>query len=267
MPSTGTEVTAHVEGYLSLPTELVCSVAVAAGPQVAEEQFTASVSGAAATVIGFETAHRSRLHKIIAPAGQLVVDYRAVVSGTGPQQPYDLGMDTTFRRPSRYCESDKLALIARKQFGHLAGQDLVNGVADWVHDNVFYVPGSSGVTDGALDTLLAQQGVCRDFAHLTIALLRGCGLPARLASVYAPGLRRMDFHAVAEVALDGVWQVVDSTRLAPRASMVRIATGRDAADTAFMTVHSGSFRLSSVYVTAYRHEGLPTEQPHDVVSL
>jgi transglutaminase-like putative cysteine protease len=76
------------------------------------------------------------------------------------------------------------------------------------------------------------------------------GLPARLVSVYAPGLSPMDFHAVTEVAVDGRWWVVDGTGLAPRPSMVRIATGRDAADTAFLTVLSGRASLSGVRAEA-----------------
>ena len=113
-----------------------------------------------------------------------------------------------------------------------------------------YVPGSSLPTDGAVRTLLARQGVCRDYAHLCVALLRASGVPARLVSVYAPGLDPMDFHAVCEAYVDGMWCVVDATALAPRSSLVRIATGRDAADTAFMTVVSGHADLIDVVVGA-----------------
>ena len=88
--------------------------------------------------------------------------------------------------------------------------------------------------------LLQRQGVCRDYAHLVIALLRGLDVPARLAAVYAPGLQPMDFHAVAEALIGGQWRVVDATLLAPRASLVRIATGRDAADTAFLSAYGGA---------------------------
>ena len=103
-----------------------------------------------------------------------------------------------------------------------------------------YVPGSSDPIDGAADTLLAGAGVCRDYAHLVVALLRAVFVPARLVSVYAPGLYPMDFHAVAEAFVDGQWRVVDATLLAPRQSLVRIATGRDAADTAFLDNHKGA---------------------------
>ena len=73
------------------------------------------------------------------------------------------------------------------------------------------MPGSSDPIDGAVDTLLAGAGVCRDFAHLVVALLRAVNVPARVVSVYAPGLYPMDFHAVAEAFVEGQWRVVDGT--------------------------------------------------------
>ena len=111
---------------------------------------------------------------------------------------------------------------------------------------VAYIAGSSRSTDGAVTTLLSRQGVCRDFAHLVIAMLRACDMPARLVSVYAPGLQPMDFHAVAEALVDGEWLVADATTLAPRAAMLRIATGRDAADTAFLTSFGEAVTLQSL---------------------
>jgi transglutaminase-like putative cysteine protease len=130
-----------------------------------------------------------------------------------------------------------------------------------------YVPGSSDPIDGAADTLLAGAGVCRDYAHLVIALLRAVNVPARLVSVYAPGCDPMDFHAVAEAFVDGAWRVVDATCLSPRQSMVRIATGRDAADTAFLDNHKGSITLKHMEVTAVVDGDLPTDSVGDLVSL
>jgi len=92
--------------------------------------------------------------------------------------------------------------------------------------------------------------VCRDFAHLSIALLRALGDPARLAAVYAPGLSPMEFHAVCEAMVDDAWWVVDATRLAPRQSLLRVATGRDAADTAFLTSFGAPVGLTALEVTA-----------------
>ena len=147
-------------------------------------------------------------------------------------------------RPSRYCPSDLLESFAEAELAMPPDPaDRGRMVGDWVFGRLRYEPGSSGPFDTAVDTLLAGRGVCRDFAHLTVALCRTVGVPARLASVYAPGVFPMDFHAVAEVATGDRWEVVDATRLAPRQSLVRIATGRDAGDTAFSTTLDGSAEL------------------------
>ena len=107
----------------------------------------------------------------------------------------------------------------------------------------------------------ANAGACRDFAHLTIALLPGPRHPARLVAVYAPGLTPMDFHAVVEARVDGDWQVLDPTRLAPRSSLVRIATGRDAADTAFATTLAGDAELLTFEVDGEHRRRPPPRRP------
>ena len=145
---------------------------------------------------------------------------------------YDLSM---YLRPSRYAEADKFYGVAATEFGnYIDSTTLLEKVSLWVGTRLNYVPGSSDPIDGAVDTLLAGAGVCRDYAHLAVTLCRTVGVPARLASVYAPGLYPMDFHAVAEAFVEGQWRVVDGTLLAPRQTLVRIATGRDAADIAFL---------------------------------
>jgi transglutaminase-like putative cysteine protease len=106
--------------------------------------------------------------------------------------------------------------------------------------------------------------VCRDFAHLTAALLRANNVPARVVSVYAPGLVPMDFHVVTEACLDGTWYVVDPTCLAPRESMVRIATGADASDIAFLTTLRGVVELNYMSVSATTDDDLPND---DVTQL
>jgi transglutaminase-like putative cysteine protease len=109
--------------------------------------------------------------------------------------------------------------------------------------------------------------VCRDYAHLVIAMLRAVNVPARLVSVYAPGCSPMDFHAVAEAFVDGQWRVADATLLAPRQSMVRIATGRDAADTAFLDNHNGNIVLQNLMVTAIVDGDLPRDSVSELVTL
>ena len=153
-----------------------------------------------------------------AGTGELVVEYVASVIGdrADPRLRTDADL-LVYRRPSRYAESDSLAPTAAAEFaGIQAAAELLTAVSSWVGTRLAYVSGSSLPTDGAVRTLLARQGVCRDYAHLSVALLRALGIPARLVAVYAPGLDPMDFHAVAEAWVDGRWCVVDATTLAPR---------------------------------------------------
>ena len=186
-------------------------------------------------------AHGNRIHKFDAAVGTLKVDYAATIVGQtdpAPVTEYDLSM---YLRPSRYAEADKFYGFAATEFGTYGDSaTLLENVSSWVGTRLNYVPGSSDPIDGAVDTLLSGEGVCRDYAHLVVALLRAVNVPARLVSVYAPGVYPMDFHAVAEAFVEGRWRVVDATLLAPRQTMVRIATGRDASDTAFLDNHKGA---------------------------
>jgi transglutaminase-like putative cysteine protease len=202
------------------------------------------------------TPYGGRVHVVRAPGGRVRVSYFGEVRPSGevqgPGAPDVLDRAShQFLRQSRYCPSDELQGFARREVGHLRpGWAQAEGVADWVYERIGYETGSSGPLDGAVDTLLAGHGVCRDFAHLAVTLCRAVEIPARLVAVYAPGLSPMDFHAVVEVRVDGVWWVLDPTRLAPRSSLVRIATGRDAADTSFLTTLHGEAELLESSVTA-----------------
>lgn len=139
--------------------------------------------------------------------------------------------------PSRYCESDRVRQMAHELFGHLEGNYVIAAaVSDWVHRHVAYVSGSSGESCSAMATLNSRQGVCRDFAHLGIAFCRALNLPARYVTCYAYQLVPQDFHACFEVFIGGIWCVFDPTHLAPLNGLVRIATGRDAADAAICTI-------------------------------
>lgn len=243
-------VTSHITADVTEPAELVFSIAVAEGTPVSEEELTVTLAGAPIDPREIVVEHGTRLHMLTATPGVLEVSYRAVVEGAAPEAPVTESDRIRYLRPSRYAESDSLTPTAAAEFAELQGSELLDAVTSWVGTRLAYVSGSSLPTDGAVRTLLNRQGVCRDFAHLTVALLRASGVPARLVSVYAPGLEPMDFHAVAEALVDGSWYVVDATTLAPRASMLRIATGRDASDTAFLTSLSGELTLGDLEVTA-----------------
>lgn len=260
-------VTAHVEGTIEGPASVLLSVAVAATVPVAAERLEVTVDGAPLSCTELVEGS-SRLHLVEGIAsGRLVVDYAAEVEGQGTvETPVDLD-PIVFTRPSRYVDSDRLAPVALATFGGIVGKELLDAVSSWVGQQLQYVPGSSRPTDGAVNTYLMRQGVCRDYAHLVIAMLRALGVPARLASVYAPGLEPMDFHAVAEALLDGQWRAVDATALAPRSTMLRIATGRDASDTSFLTTLAGQLTLEKLAVTAVVDPALPTDDMDELVSL
>jgi transglutaminase-like putative cysteine protease len=138
--------------------------------------------------------------------------------------------------PSRYCESDRFEAMVRRDFGNLAGGDQVHAIAEWIRRHVDYVIGTSDVSTTATDCFIARRGVCRDFAHLMVAMTRAAGIPARVVAAYAWRLDPQDFHAVAEVWLDGGWHLVDATGLAPSQGIARIGVGRDATDISFLTV-------------------------------
>lgn len=259
-------VTARLELEISGETNMVFGVAAAQPATAVTESLSIVLDGRELEPAELVDAHGSRLHRLVSPGGRMLAEYRAEITGRSEPVPVSELDLVTYLRPSRYCESDSLTPTARSEFSGLSGHDLLAAVTLWVDDKLSYVPGSSLPTDGAEQTLLARRGVCRDYAHLVIALLRALDVPARMVAVYAPGLSPMDFHAVAEAYIDGAWWVVDATRLAPRQSMLRISTGRDAADTAFLTNHWADLRLTSLDVLAIVDD-LPRDDGVELVQL
>lgn len=178
--------------------------------------------------------------------GPFRAEYRAIVEIM--RTPVDLATlgDTPIRLmppetipyllPSRYCESDRLEGVVHQEFAGLAAGPLAVALTDWVSEHLTYACGTSTGTTTAMMTFAERRGVCRDYAHLLVALARAGGIPARCVSAYAPGVDPPDFHAVAELWIGGGWHLVDATRMASCADLVRVAVGRDATDIAFMTV-------------------------------
>jgi transglutaminase-like putative cysteine protease len=153
-----------------------------------------------------------------------------------------------FLFPSRYCQSDKLSRLAWDLFGKISHPyRRVIAIVDWIHENVEYVRGSTSSDTSSYDTVTQRTGVCRDFAHLGIALCRALNIPARYFSGYAYQLEPADFHACFECHIGGTWLVFDATRLAPLNGLVRIGTGRDAADAALASIF-GSVNLTGMSV-------------------
>ena len=254
------------------PAELVLQVTASdAAGTVTSERFDARTDNEPLVAAELLGPNGTRSHLLHSPPGRLTVSYRAELE---PESPGRTGPPAgtegaelsaalsrlVYLRPSRYCPSDHLVGFAVAEFGvESPVHARVQAIADWIRDRVGYVAGSSSVHDSAEHTLLTGMGTCRDFAHLGVALCRAVGIPSRFASVYAPGLFPMDFHAVFEIMDDGRWYAYDATDLAPRQSMVRIATGRDAADAAFASVVGGIATLEYLEVTATVTGDLPVD--------
>lgn len=137
---------------------------------------------------------------------------------------------------SRYCPSDRFHGFVHQTFGEHSGGRKVAAILRWLADNIEYRRGVSDSASTALDSFVDRAGVCRDFTHLAITFCRAAQIPARAVSAYAWGLTPPDMHAVAEVYLDGRWWLIDPTGKAPVEGLIRVATGRDAMDIAFMTI-------------------------------
>jgi transglutaminase-like putative cysteine protease len=259
-------VSSHQELDLPGRTETVFSVAVYSQWLASSKSINFVLDDTPQHPTELVDARGTRLHSLIAGPGRLVVNYAATVAATPEPAPLNDIDRVKYLRPSRYCESDVLTPTARSLFPTQTGHELVQSVRDWVSQTLRYIPGVFVATDGAAHSLLTRRGVCRDYAHLTVALLRAKDVPTRYASMHAPGLSPMDFHAVAEAYVVGAWWVVDSTGFAPRQSLVRIATDRDAADVAFLTNHWADLFLQNLVITATA-EVLPNDDHRSPVQL
>lgn len=191
-------------------------------------------------------------------AGRMQVDYRATVSidrqvadiADLPQvPPHRLpGEAVPYLMPSRYCPSNRFVDHVAAAFAEREGGTRIAAMRDWIAAHLTYEAGSSDADTTAVDTFLSRKGICRDYAHLMIAFARAADIPARFASVYAPGVTPPDFHAVAEVFLGGAWHPVDATGMAGAQDMAKIGIGRDAGDVAFLTAF-GPFEMKSQAVS------------------
>ncbi len=143
--------------------------------------------------------------------------------------------------PSRYCQSDEFSVLANREFGHLQqGYYRVQAISDWVVNHVTYEKNSSVATTSAVQTESYRVGVCRDFAHLMITLCRALNIPARFVTGIDYGSNASmgphDFHAYVEVYLSDRWYIFDPSRIAIPTGLIRLGTGRDAADSAFAMI-------------------------------
>ena len=139
----------------------------------------------------------------------------------------------SFLLPSRYCESDRFNDMAHSiVYGCLPGFDQVQMIEKWLTQNISYLPGTSDYPISAVEVNQRQSGVCRDLAHLGIALCRSLSIPARMVVGYLHKLKPMDMHAWFEAYVGGAWYTFDATQTETKRGYVAVGYGRDAADVA-----------------------------------
>lgn len=191
--------------------------------------------------------------RIVAPAGQVRIWGDGVIQDGGlPEQPapwaqqrpvQNLPEETLlFLLGSRYCETDLLSETAWKMFSSTpTGWARVQAICDFVHDHLTFGYEHASPTKTAFQVFNERRGVCRDFAHLAIALCRCLNIPARYCTGYLgdiglpPPYAPMDFAGWFEAYLGDAWYTFDPRNNAPRIGRVLIARGRDAADVAIST--------------------------------
>ncbi len=216
---------------------------------------------------------RNRITRITLAPGEAPIRYRAEIELSpilgDPAAIGEIPIDrlplhvTGYLLQSRYCQSDRLERFALEEFGDFEpGWTRVQAIANWICEHIAYRSGSSSAQTTAVDTLVEREGVCRDFAHLGIAFCRALRIPARFVSSYAWQLDPPDFHAVFEAYLGGRWWIFDATRKSAVDGLVRIGTGRDAADAAFTTVFGSAELLDmTVSIAADGENAEPTTMP------
>ena len=209
------------------------------------------VSQAIPVFLFSDPVHANRYARLRADPGPLVVRYEATVDiahyvasadTIGEVAIADLPPEALpYIYPSRYCQSDRLQQVAREEFGTMPpGYGRVRAIRDWVQQRTRFLSGSSDATTSAVDTLTGQVGVCRDFAHLMIAICRALNIPARFVTGIDygsdPAFGPTDFHAYVEAFLGGRWYLFDPTGMTVPMGLIRLGTGRDAADVSFATI-------------------------------
>ena len=234
--------TCNLEFQMGAPTPLILMLRPRSGMQqwVAREAYTLSPS---VPVEEYTDIFGNLCQRLVAPAGEFsvhttadvmtadVVDKAAGAFFVEVQNLPDAVL--SYLLPSRYCESDRFGDLARDivegvQFGY----DQVYRIVDWIRNSICYAPGSSAFPLSAVEVNVQREGVCRDLAHLGIALCRSISIPARLVVGFLYGLQPMDLHAWFEAYVGGRWYTFDPTEDIPRGGRLAVAYGRDAADVA-----------------------------------
>ncbi|MEO5713977.1 MAG: transglutaminase family protein [Luteolibacter sp.] len=212
-----------------------------------------------APMVEFSDVYGNLCQRTIMPAGEFFVSvrYRVKVADfidVTPDAPLtpveELPTDVIqFLLPSRYCQSDLMTEMANSITANVPpSYQQVQEIHNWVHREISYVSESSNASTSAVDTLESRCGVCRDFAHLGIALCRAMSIPARMVVGFLHELEPMDLHAWFEAFIGGRWYTFDATQADTKGNRIVIAYGRDAADVALATIF-GDFAMNGMFVS------------------
>ncbi|WP_332743541.1 transglutaminase-like domain-containing protein [Hydrogenophaga sp.] len=261
--------------------DFIFNVQAAHSPQQTVVWEELRVSQPVPMVMHTDPATRTRILRLTASPGPLHLRYRATLDIVHHVAQPDSVFETpisqlppealTYIYPSRYCQSDCVTAMANDLFGQMPpGYRRVQAIQHWVQSQVTFESGTSNSMTSALDTLNDHKGVCRDFAHLMIALCRALNIPARFTTAIDfgadPALGPTDFHAYVEAYIGHRWYIFDPSGTAIPMGFVRIGTGRDAADASFATIFGNvathAPRIDISAQTSARHGWLmPVHRP------
>ena len=241
------------------PTPFILMLRPRSGPQqwVAREHYTITPS---VPVTEYTDVYGNLCQRLISPIGDFSISTLADVDvaeqlAVAPGAPFEEIQTLpdavlTYLLPSRYCESEQFLNMAHEISGDASpGYDQVARIVEWIRANVVFNPGSLLYQVSAVEVNLKREGVCRDLAHLGIALSRALCIPARMVVGYLHGLQPMDFHAWFEVFVGGRWYAFDATQDQPRGGRVAVAYGHDAANVAIFTQFGPTLRPSFMAVS------------------
>jgi transglutaminase-like putative cysteine protease len=247
--------------------------------QVREEQL---IFDPPLSSVEYEDYHGNLVHRLSLPPGRTRIFHDCFVGVPSLREDAGVVDDLAsvdrlspdllrYTLPSRYCDSDRLLNFSFQLFGQLPNSlARIQAICNWVHRNIEYRFGSGLPTTSATDIITQGFGVCRDFAHVAIALCRTFNIPTRYVTGYVPDVAYqdpgtpMDFHAYFQAFIGGRWQTFDARFNEPRVGRIKIACGQDAVDGAFSTVY-GAANLLSFRVWAYQvnprhvHIGAPID--------
>lgn len=239
----------HTRSRIAVECPHACPVVAMLRPRSGAAQWVVSERYAITPSVRpreYEDAFGNACQRFIVAPGRTTLDVQAHVEvdntlAVAPEAgytPIDLLPDDVlvYLLQSRYCPSDKLEDKAREIVQGVApGYAQVEAIRRWTHENHAYRYGVSHESTDALETMQAKAGVCRDFAHIGVALCRSLRIPARMVVGYLYQLDPMDLHAWFEAFVGGRWYTFDATQTTPRGGRVVMAYGRDAADVAFLS--------------------------------